>query len=255
MMIFRRTLLAMARPLYLDASRPILVLAPHPDDETLGCGGTIAALIERRADVYVTFATDGSGSSRDGITPVELARIRMSEARAACRTLGIADAACTFLGFRDGHLSTNTAAVAAAIERQVRSLDAGTVLVCSRYDSHPDHRALHAAAQVAAVRHDARLIEYPIWFWSYRALAGSGNRFPAGASKVGKTQRQVLREHRIFKMDVGRNLELKRSALAHHRSQMGKLPGHTNWPKLDDTFLRPLCSRWEVFLVSKEPSD
>ena len=73
-----------AQPLQLPAG-PLLVIAPHPDDETLGCGGLI--IRERLAGrlVRIVFLTDGSQSHRDhpSLTPTALAKLRKAEAVAA----------------------------------------------------------------------------------------------------------------------------------------------------------------------------
>jgi LmbE family N-acetylglucosaminyl deacetylase len=69
----------------------VLVLAPHPDDETLGCGGAIA-LHSRAGDaVCVVIVTDGGRSRAGGRGPAEIRRLRHAEARAAVARLGPVD--------------------------------------------------------------------------------------------------------------------------------------------------------------------
>src|SRR5579862_8825221 len=93
----------------------VVVLAPHMDDETLGCGGTIARHVRAGADVTVVFLTDGrhGGASYVGLPESErersqsrLVEIRKEEARSAARILGVGS--LHFLDAEDGKLRDNT---------------------------------------------------------------------------------------------------------------------------------------------------
>ncbi len=92
----------------------LLILAPHPDDETLGCGGLIAQARQLNIPVRVVFLTngDGSGSTQIGETLrrgkrqtfLELAAMRQGEATAALEKLGVSPEDIVFLGYPDGGL-------------------------------------------------------------------------------------------------------------------------------------------------------
>ncbi|MEZ0307890.1 MAG: PIG-L deacetylase family protein, partial [Ramlibacter sp.] len=77
----------MPGPLDLSAARRVLVLAPHPDDETLGCGGTLARLAPT-CDVHLVLVTNGDGG---GGLPAGTSERRKAEMDAAAQTLGIAN--------------------------------------------------------------------------------------------------------------------------------------------------------------------
>jgi len=86
----------------------VLVIAPHPDDESLGCGGTIKLLTEADTAVDVCFLTRGEqGTEAPGLgseaAQAELARVRSREACAAARVLGVDRT--FFLEGRDGRLA------------------------------------------------------------------------------------------------------------------------------------------------------
>lgn len=97
----------------VPVARSVLVLAPHPDDEVAGCGGTLCRHIQQGARVTVAYMTDGRlgslrlqgndllGDEREAFQ-AELIRIRKTEAAAAARILGITE--LIFLDFRDGEL-------------------------------------------------------------------------------------------------------------------------------------------------------
>ena len=93
----------------------VLIVAPHPDDETVACGGLAQAALQAGAEVSVVFLTSGDGFEWDVLlsrTPLpepgkmlELGRKRMSEARNAVAVLGISSKNLYFLGYPDAGLS------------------------------------------------------------------------------------------------------------------------------------------------------
>ena len=82
----------------------VMVFAPHPDDESIGMGGTIYKHTQGGDEVYVIFMTDGSGGGFD-IEPEKLVKIREEEAKEACNVLGVSK--IEFLRFKDGALFLN----------------------------------------------------------------------------------------------------------------------------------------------------
>lgn len=104
---------SMPRPVRLNPARRLLVIAPHPDDETLGCGGVIARAARDGVPVAVVFVTQGDGSRATAarefkrLQPrpaqlIAMGRMRQEEARAALTALGVSGDALHFLGYPDG---------------------------------------------------------------------------------------------------------------------------------------------------------
>jgi LmbE family N-acetylglucosaminyl deacetylase len=86
-----------------------IVFAPHPDDETLACGGTIAKKLSEGYELFVAFVTDGRHCLTDlGVysrpTPFEMKEIRRKEAFRAAKVLGIKKENLLLLDFEDGTL-------------------------------------------------------------------------------------------------------------------------------------------------------
>lgn len=101
------------------AERRVLVIAPHPDDESLGCGGTIKLLTDAKTVVDVCFLTRGEqGTEVPGCgrpeTEAQLANVRTGEARDAARILGIDQT--FFLDGRDGRLAEDPHIVGRLVE-------------------------------------------------------------------------------------------------------------------------------------------
>ena len=116
-----------ASALPVPHARSVLVLAPHPDDETIGCGGSAALYAQAGIPVRALVMTDGSlwGAPPPGMGVVEA---REAETRAAAQVLGCAEP--LFARHPDRHLPTG-AVLVAEIVAQVRASGADTVFAPS----------------------------------------------------------------------------------------------------------------------------
>jgi LmbE family N-acetylglucosaminyl deacetylase/glycosyltransferase involved in cell wall biosynthesis len=121
----------------------VLVLAPHPDDEVLGCGGLLLQLLDAGAAVRVLFLTDGSGAGEETEDPAGYAALRRREAAAVAELLGLAGS--DHLAVPDGALGEHLEAAAAAVRRALLSQRPDLLLVPSPLEASRDHRAAFAA--------------------------------------------------------------------------------------------------------------
>lgn len=160
----------------LDVSKcpGLVVVAAHPDDETLGLGATIAQLVASGVDVQVVSVSDGS-AAQPGATPSEqtrLAATRKHELRDATSILGVP--APMSLGLPDGQLADYENRLGDVLAWILDT--AGTRPWCAatwRGDGHPDHEAVGRAAATACARTGATLLEYPIWMWHWAGPSDS----------------------------------------------------------------------------------
>ncbi|MHB1121606.1 MAG: PIG-L deacetylase family protein [Ramlibacter sp.] len=142
----------------LAGARRVLVIAPHPDDETLGCGGTLARLAPA-CDVHVLLVTNGDGG---GDLPPETSALRKQEMAAAVRTLGIANEVL-HLDEPDGRFD-DTSSFRAALAAIVQRLQPDWVFLPWLGDSHPDHsRISRASSQVLRRSAVQRVLYYETW--------------------------------------------------------------------------------------------
>jgi len=113
----------------------ILVLAPHPDDDIIGCGGSIALLAQQDHEVVTLYLTSGEAGSLE-IDPDQLARIREDEARKAGRLLGVKE----FLFWRqpDGFLQ-ESAELINQLVRLIRARQFSTIYLPHSQEAHRDH--------------------------------------------------------------------------------------------------------------------
>lgn len=149
----------------------LVVVAAHPDDETLGAGGLVRTAHARGWGVVVVSATHGERSHPGSPThtPQRLAAVRAAELEAAVDLLA-PGAQVIVLGQPDGSVAEHEDALVAALVEVVGDRGSDVVLAAPwRGDGHPDHEAVGRAAAVAAERTDARLWEYPVWWWHWGA--------------------------------------------------------------------------------------
>ncbi|MBF52771.1 MAG: PIG-L family deacetylase [Confluentimicrobium sp.] len=193
----------------LVGTAPVLILAPHPDDESLGCGGLIAAARDQGIPVHVICMTDGAASHPqshnwgDG----RLAMRREAELIRAVGHLGCAAGDVSFLRHPDGWLGAQDRdAIAYCIGDLCDRMGAGSLFASAAMDHHADHKATAAiAAEVARHRPALRHWSYPVWSrWDD----------PAYAQKTGGVPRR-------FDTQLWQNA--KRAAIDAHDSQLGRV--------------------------------
>lgn len=151
----------------LDGVQRLVVVAPHPDDESLGVGGLLHDRIAAGGGASLIALTDGEGSHpRSQRWPAAaLIRARRTERHEAMRRLGAADIAMHAAHLPDGGLARHERDAAAFI--QARLCPGDRVLATWRLDGHPDHEAAGRAAAAACAAAGAALIEYPVWAWHW----------------------------------------------------------------------------------------
>lgn len=117
----------------------VLVFSPHPDDDIIGCGGSIARHIQKGNHVAIVYMTSGEFGSLEHL-PEDLARIREVEAAEAARSLGVT--ALTFLRNHDGDLKYNKENLH-RIASLIRAKKPTLIYLPHSHDSVPDHQTTH----------------------------------------------------------------------------------------------------------------
>jgi LmbE family N-acetylglucosaminyl deacetylase len=124
----------------------VLVIAPHPDDESIGCGGTICLHTARGDRVAVVFLTSGELGLR-GLPKEEAWRVREREAEKAADILGIDSV--TFLRRPDRHVHEHIDEAADALKPILTRETSQLIYLTNECDRHPDHRAAVPIVQAA----------------------------------------------------------------------------------------------------------
>lgn len=206
----------------------MLVVSPHPDDETLGPGGLIAMQRSRNLAVTLLAVTDGE-AAYPGEPDLGLRR-RIEQMRAA-DALGVANDSIIRLGLRDSDVAQSIGLLTDRIEAVLRP---ETLLVSPWVrDPHPDHEACGRAAQLAAWRTGARLISYFFWTWHH---------FRPECLQGLPLRRLILSQEAQSRREV---------ALGFHASQLHREDGAQILP---DILLVPARRPFETFVVHCDES-
>ena len=226
----------------LDVS-PLLVIVPHQDDESFGCGGLIALKRRCGAPVVIVYLTDGAASLLPGaVRGEDLVQRRRAEAIAAGGILGVPRESIHFLDGPDGGLAALDAhrknQLVGRLAALLADLKPGQVAVTFRHDVHADHEAAYHLAEMA-VRLTAsapEILEFPIWsLWHMRAE----NRPWAGSAAWRRLDIRAVRETKL-------------RAVACFASQLSpSLLGKRGY--LPPLLVRRLTGAAEIFFVTRHP--
>lgn len=141
----------------------ILVIAPHPDDESIGCGGAASLHVQRGDTVNAVFLTSGELGLKEFAREKAWA-IREAEARGACQVLGVRDS--QFLRLPDWMMGDDIGGAAAKLTPLLRQFAPELIYVPHPGEWHPDHKAslpvLRAALQTSHIA-EPKLRGYEVW--------------------------------------------------------------------------------------------
>ncbi len=222
----------------------LLVLAPHPDDESLGCGGLIALLRESGNSVTVIFVTSGSASHTSRTHPPSvLSKMRELEATRACSALGVPITDLHFLRAPDSRLGDLQGPELSILVGEIRGVyekgNFSAIALPWRRDPHPDHRVVNTIGEMFLknLPHDLIKFEYPIWLWKN----GTESDWPLNWETVP------------YKLDIAPVFEKKWRAVKMHRTQLGGIiDDDPNGFVLSEELLEPFNTDTEYFFVTRK---
>lgn len=166
-------------------SRAVIV-APHPDDEVLGCGGIMQLLAAAGRPLQLISVTDGSAShpGSQRWTVERLSVVRPQESAEALRRLGLPMHSLKWLrgGFTDTQVAAQETELSEFIAGYLHASD--VVFTTWRQDGHSDHEAVGRASVEAAQRVGATCHELPVWTWHWAT--------PEDASVPWERARKIL---------------------------------------------------------------
>jgi len=237
----------------------IVVFAPHPDDETLGCGGTIAELASSGNNINIVFLTDGTSSHTKFISRQELKSIRIKEAEKAAYELGIKSGNLHFLEITDGNLDKQYKKTVSLIAETLKNNKPDIIFVTSGKEFPDDHfftnKSVLEAVKESSISPD--IYEYLIWYWHSWPFTLS---FPEGKKNMLRFIFRSLKTfaglqpifHINYCADISASLKKKSNALNQHKSQIERYNGIADWPVLGDVskgeFLNFFLSEYEFFI-------
>lgn len=223
-------------------SNRILIVAPHMDDEVLGCGG-IMHMHTDKAQIHCIYATDGARSPAPllpwtGSIDPDIRKRRRHEALDIMDDVGIPRENSIFLDFPDGKLMKNALPFKGRLVEHLARIEPAIILAPFRYDLHPDHVAVYRGVRDAVLETGGGsiLLEYFIYFrWR---LIKSGD------------VRQLIPASRLLNIDTSAVAD-KKSATIHLYASQTRV--HNDWqeqPILTARSISERCNEPEYFLYS-----
>jgi LmbE family N-acetylglucosaminyl deacetylase len=209
----------------------VVVVAPHPDDEVLGCGGILRRLQTEGCAIEACAVTDGEAFAGPLSDVATLRRVRTEESRVAAGRLGLGDHRRVRLGFPDGDVAAHQEQLSSFLSRRLgpRTM----VLAPWRHDGHPDHDACGRAAAAASADTGAILMEYLVWAWHWADPEGDDLPW-AACRRLGMDRRGTA---------------AKRWATTSFRSQTRPYGSPARFAVLPPTVLRRFWRPYEVFVT------
>ncbi len=223
---------------------PTVVIAPHPDDETLACGGIIARKRNEGLPVHVVFITDGCAShpGHPRLDPAAIAAIRRQEAMRAMAQLGVERTAMHFLNEPDGTLKTIAAdrrqSLVERLAVLLRTVGAEEVFLPCNPDGSSEHDTTFGFVIDALILTGLRpdIWQYPVWSWWNPVLL----------------LRRWLATDDCRRLPVEDYLLAKRHAIGCYQSQIAPLAPDT-WPALPPELVKVFYSDTEYFFRYRMP--
>ncbi len=192
-----------------------VVIAPHPDDESLGCGGIISLLRKSGLAVFVIFVSDGTLSHPNSkkYPAAKLRQLRETEALNALEILDVPAGNASFMRLKDRSVPNqndpNFDTTVQQMHEKLESLHPETILVTWEKDPHPDHRASWQIVNKAAslLQKKPRILQYLIWIW-----------------ELGKQSDLLINQHsKLYLVKIASVFQQKKNAIAAHVSQVSRL--------------------------------
>lgn len=227
-----------------------LLLVPHPDDETIACGGLLCLLACAGLPVKLLLLSDGAGSHPNSraFPPARLRDVRLQEMQAALHVLGHVSQHLDTLNLPDGAVplpgEAGFGAALDALTHAVAAFGPDTVFMPVADDGHRDHRATHALGQGACARAALRalLLGYAVWLG-------------AGVDERPQSRRDIAADgHLPWVLDIRSVLPQKLRALACHQSQLGLLVHDDPTGFVLPAQLRARCAQGHESFVHLKPT-
>ena len=217
---------------WIHPSARLVVVAPHPDDEILACGGLLRQHTERGGKTLVIGVTDGEAShaGQPAWQASQLAVLRHEERLTGLSRLGCGDTEICRLGLQDGKVAGQAGELEAALQKELRW---GDIVVSTwRLDGHPDHGACGLAAARACSAVHCRLLEAPVWMWQW-----------------GLPNDQRVPWHRLVGLPLTNSaMQAKQKSISAHVSQLEPRSA-SQAPVLGRTMLERFSRRVEYFFA------
>ncbi len=225
-------------------SNTTIVFTPHPDDETLGCGGTIAKRVSEGYEVRIVVMTDGRHAFSRALkmkanpSPEELKLIRIEEMMRAAEILGVTEDKVTLLNIEDGTLEENSKEAEKRVTQIMNETRPTDVFIPYEKDHHADHRATNRI-----VRSSIKKLGLSVTKYQYSVY-----------QKYSRLRPILDRFFRFFRrnlveVDISDFLSVKKKAMKQFKSEITIISTHQKRPVLARSTVKRHLKSTEMFYV------
>lgn len=152
------------------SNKKTLIIAPHPDDETFGCGGLIAQKIQNGTEVFVLFLTSGEKSLKT-VLEKEIKQMRRQSATEAVRLLGVNESNLFWFDFPDGEIprqgNEDFKLAKAKMAKIVNSMNIEEIVAPHYLEGWSDHLAAYELAVEMSKESKQNIDLYLYWVWAW----------------------------------------------------------------------------------------
>lgn len=222
-----------------DLKKSALIFAPHPDDETLGCGGLILKKKEAGAKVVIVFVTDGAGSHRYFFNEETLISMRKKEALKACHDLNVSETDLIFLNFPDEKLFNYQESLKRSFLELINKYEPDQIFIPHQLEDQSDHYFTYNAVKAILLERTRNLdlYEYLVWSW-YQWPQISITYLGKSLSSILKKLARTIFGLRLWlsinqKISIPDKIDQKQSAIQAYKSQVEKIRPDIPYPTLD----------------------
>jgi LmbE family N-acetylglucosaminyl deacetylase len=235
-----------------NLKKKAVVFAPHPDDETLGCGGTVASRLNDGYDVHVVFITDGRHSlTRLGVSsgpsPAEIRELRREEVLRATGILGLQEKNLKFLDFEEGTLEKHENHLRERIAEILENVSPSEVFFPQEKEYHVDHRITNKIVREAIDIANISPVEYQYtiaWSFPFYLLWHVMNE------RMFDRFTMKFTGGKLVYLDISKFLHLKQMAINEYKSQIAVMTEGQKKPVLKRSFVKRFIKNRERFILS-----
>ena len=224
--------------------KQIIVFAPHPDDETLGCGGTVAKKLAEGYNVIIIVMTDGrfllrkSFEIADAPSFKQIKAIRRCEVLRATKILGVPKQNVVFLDFIDGTLWENEKTVEEKVTAILDKFQPSEVYLPHKRDSHTDHQATNSIVEKAIKKLAIKPVVYQYLIVHKSARFG----------RLVESFISIFKRNAVY-VDVSEFLQLKREAVKEFKFELTMVSKMQSKPNTIE--FKKFLKKKEIFYIAK----
>ena len=207
-------------------SQNMIVVAPHPDDEVLGCGGQIAKSKSKGYDIKVLVVTDGQSSFTE--SEIKSKNKRRKESIIGCGWLGLKSSDIHFIGLEDKKVSQSLEELKRALLDTIKSSKISNIYSPHYKDRHADHiHTFQICRDVCKKAEDLTHFQYFVWYYSYWPWVKLiSDRFLSRRKVFVRTIKEAAGLRTLQRAtsisDVSAFIDKKKKAILEHKSQISK---------------------------------